>query len=309
MNDSSIGLGQRRWERDTGIDPESDLMDQIREDEVIQNSNNLGINALATLAYFLTFPLSVFCACKKVDVMQDVVVTQCGVVTKVLRKPGLHHINPCFTDTREVYMGLNDIEISKMNANDSHGNPLVVSAQFVYRVSDSVTATYRTSVLTKFLKEQGESAIRAAMSHYPFDNEGGKGECLRKHSDVIEAHLVKILQEMVQMVGIKIESFRIINVGFDPRMEKLLLARQEAQAEVTARTAIAEGTTGILQETLGRLKALGIELGDEERNKFATNLTLMLVNHGHTTINLFQETAPSPLRMTSNLKGKEKELS
>ncbi len=126
----------------------------------------------------------------------------------------------------------------------------------------------------------------------------------------IEKHLSRTLQEMIKYVGVKIESFGIINIGFEEKMEKLLLARQEAQAEVMARTAIAEGTTGIIQETISRLNALGIKLSPDEQNKLAINLTLMLVNHGHTTLNLYQESASSnPLAYNAIKpadKGKEK---
>lgn len=51
--------------------------------------------------------------------------------------------------------------------------------------------------------------------------------------------------------------------------------------------AIAEGTTGIIKETVSRLNTLGIKLTQGELNKFATNLTMILVNHGHTSLNIF----------------------
>lgn len=290
-----------RWKNDTGVDPYLGITDQIRQDESVAVSD-IWVRILSNLACLGTLPFSGCWGLRTVGVVEDVIVTRCGVVTDVLRTPGMHFVNPCFTETFVVDMGLNDIEITKMNANDSRGNPLLVSAQFVYRVSDSISYVYKTKNLTKFIKEQGESALQAVLSQYSFDNGGGDGDCLRKHSTNIEGHLARVLQVMVQMMGVKIESFRIINVGVEPRMEKLLLARQEAEAEVTARTAIAEGTTGIIHETISRLNALGIRLSDEEQSKFATNLTLMLVNHGHTTLNLYQETAPSGLRMT----GKEK---
>lgn len=301
MNNVSL-----RQHIDTGIGLDKDVLEYVREDETFK-TNNYGVKFFSNLAYFLTAPISIFCAFKQVNPMQDVIVSRGGVVTDVLRTPGWHHINPCCTSTFEVNMGLNDIEISRMKANDSHANPIIVSAQMVYRVSDSVTSIFMTKTLNKYLKDQGETTLRDILSRYPFDNGEEKGECLRKHSERIESELTEHLDRRAQSVGIKIESFRLINVSIEASMEKLLLARQEAQAEVNARKAIAEGTTGILQETLTRLNALGIELQESERNRFATNLTLMLVNHGNTTLNLFQESGPSPLAMTYNRKDKEKE--
>jgi regulator of protease activity HflC (stomatin/prohibitin superfamily) len=188
-------------------------------------------------------------------------------------------------------MGLQTVEIKTMGAADDHGSPLEVSGQFVYRIIDSVAANFKTRNLDKFLYEQGESALRAVVANYPYDvdSSGHPGTqcCLSKQSDIIDKKLVKFFQSLVDHVGVKVETFRLISVRYPERMDKLLLARQEAQSQVTARRTIAEGTAGILEETLHRLKVLGIELSEKERNRFATNLTMLLVNHGHTTINIF----------------------
>lgn len=277
--------------KDKGIDPNSNLFEHPRENEDIQELDSC-ISCLVGSLFCLIFPFSCCCAIKKVTPMHDTIVSQCGIPTRILRQPGPYCLNPCCLDTIDVYMGLNTTEITKMGANDVHGNPLVISAQFSYRVTDSVDAHYKTANRHTFIKEQAESALRAVVARYPYDidpqdKEHGYTESLTRHTEKFDINLVKTLQVLVDFVGVKIDSFRLINVSFDPKMEKLLLARQEAQAEVTARTAIAEGTTGIIKETLTRLKALGIQLSAAEQNKFATNLTMILVNHGHTSLNLF----------------------
>ncbi len=252
--------------------------------------------------------------------MHDTIVSRCGIPNYILRQTGPHCIGVCCTETEDVYLGLKTIEIKHMTAADDHGSPIVVSAQFVYRIIDSIADTYRTDQLNRFLLEQGESALRAVVGRYPFDidrsdfkvktmkyqpaksknedfvlveaeeeedNNHVDAPCLAKQSPIIDQQLVKVFQTMVDFAGVKIETFRLISVGYPEKMEKLLLARQEAQAQVIARKTIAEGTSGILQETLSRLKVLGINLNKAEQNRFATNLTLLLVNHGHTTINIF----------------------
>jgi SPFH domain/Band 7 family protein len=277
--------------KDKGINPYKDLFVDTRQNEEVSQLDS-SISCFVNSLFCLFFPCCCYCSIKKVTPMHDSIVMQCGQVTQVLRQPGLYCIPPCGMDTIDVYMGVNTTEISKIGAADVHGNPIVISAQYSYRVTNSIDAHYKTYNRHSFIKEQAESALRAVVAKYPYDidhNNGDKNftDSLTKQSDKIDALLVETLQVMVDFVGVNIESFRLINVSFDPKMEKLLLARQEAQAEVNARTAIAEGTTGIIKETLSRLKVMGIHLTPEETNKFATNLTMILVNHGHTSLNIF----------------------
>jgi hypothetical protein len=210
-------------------------------------------------------------------------------------------------ESKEIYMGLSEMELTNLPINDSHGNPLIISAQFVYRVADSIRANYATRTLHQFLKDQAGSALRAVCGRHPFDVEDG-AQCLRKHSDAIDEELKNTLQTLINRVGIIVDSFRLTGISVAQHMEKLLLARQEAQAELIARKTIADGSAGIIQELIRNYQTLGIKLSDEELNRFATDLTLILVNHGHTTLNLFEgnrnSMAPPALKMVVD---KEKE--
>ena len=97
-------------------------------------------------------------------------------------------------------MGVNTIEITKMGANDVHGSPLVISAQFSFRVRDSVAAHYKTYNRNSFIKEQAESALRAVAARYPYDidhnnQDTNYTESLTHHSDKFDAQLVKTLSQ------------------------------------------------------------------------------------------------------------------
>lgn len=275
---------------DYGVNPQDPFKRRPnRELQTLDSITDLFIKAMCCL----TAPFSLLCSCYKVSYMNDLVTMHCGVVDGVYSEGGCLFLNPCCLTTETIYMGIRDIEINKMAANDSHGSPIECSAQFAYRISDQSRALYAVADLSRFLKDQGISTLRAIMAQYPYDVDHAEQECLRRHSEHIEIRLKEVLQTLVSFVGVHVEFFRINNVCFEKSMEKMLLARQEAQAEVTARTTIAEGAAGIVQETLKRLMALGIKLSVAESNRLATNLTLMIVNHGHTTINLFEETIDS----------------
>jgi len=274
--------------RDNGIDPRLELFTVPRRNEVIQVASGC-LSAIRTAFCVLGAPFTLCCMVTRVKPMHDTVVARCGVISEVLREPGPYCLNPCCLDVQEVFMGLVTEELKNLPINDSHGNPLIISAQFVSRVSDSVRARYMTANLNQFLKDQGGTALRNVCGRHPFDVED-HAECLRKHSNRIDQELKDTLQLLVGRVGITIESFMLTAISVEKHMEKLLLARQEAQAELIARKTIADGSAGIMKELVQNYKTLGMELSKEELNRFATQLTLILVNHGHTTLNLFEGT-------------------
>lgn len=299
MQDESSSDRIRRYDRDTGINPDIGVFDMEREDEEFKVP--LALRIWSCVASALTFPLNIPCMITQVKPDEDKVVTRCGYVTSVLRRPGPHLVDP-FTSIIPVDMKLDILEITKTSVNDSRGNPLIVSAQFSYRVQDALSSIYAATNLKKYLIEQGASTLKAVLSNYPFDKgEDQKGPCLRMHSAEIENHLKNFLQEIVKRVGIKIEKFSLLSVTYDPLVEKLLLAKQEAEAEVIATQAIATGTVGIIQKIFQDLKGIGHELDEADRSQLAKNLTLMLVNRGGSTnLTLIQGSTP-PSR-----KGKEK---
>jgi hypothetical protein len=289
--------------QDNGIDPRQDLFSAPRNNQVVQASSGC-FSAIRTVFGCLGLPFMWGCMYTRVKPMHDTIIIKCGVVSEVLREPGPYCLNPCCMETHEVYMGLSEMELINLPINDSHGSPLIISAQFVYRVADSIRAKYATKTLQQFLKDQGGSALRAVCGRHPFDVEDGGALCLRKHSDAIDEELKNTLQTLITRVGIVVDSFRLTGITVAHNMEKLLLARQEAQAELTARKTIADGSAGIIQELVNNYRALGINLSDEELNRFAMDLTLILVNHGHTTLNIFEgnrsSMAPPALKMVAD---------
>lgn len=243
------------------------------------------ISCIAHTALCLCFPFACCCMCKTVKIMHDKVVTRMGFVSEVLRNPGLACINPCCTDYKDIYMGLQDIEIEDMKANDIEGNPLVVSAEFTYRVIDSVLASYMAADLKKHLKAQGEAALRAGLAEFPYDHADLRGNCLRTNSPAVQDRIQVIHQQYVATTGVKIENFRIYSIGIDSKMAPQLLKRQEAQAELIARGIIAEGSTGIVKDVVKHLQDGNVHMSDRDTAKFAMNLTYLISNTGgHTTI-------------------------
>ncbi|HRD55479.1 MAG TPA: SPFH domain-containing protein [Parachlamydiaceae bacterium] len=101
-----------------------------------------------------------------------------------------------------------------MQALDLDGKPLSISAQFVFRIADSFSASFKTDNLNKFLYNQGKSALRAVAVKYPYHlkNQSSPGDCLSRQSLTIDQHLVDVFQKSVDFIGVKIESFQLTSV-------------------------------------------------------------------------------------------------
>ena len=181
---------------DLGIDPHVKPLSQQRHDEKI-NELSCCISSIWHTLFCCCLPITCCGNIKTVQPMHDTIVTRCGIVNEVLRTPGPHCVGCCLTDTADVYMGLVTKEIQNMQCSDNHGSPIMVSAQFVYRIQDSVAAMYRTNKLDKFITDQAESALRAVVALYPYDfdihdEDNTHTLSLSKQSDKIDKKMAKV---------------------------------------------------------------------------------------------------------------------
>ncbi len=247
---------------------------------------------------FMCFPFLCCCSWNRLEPMQHAVVSKWFRPVKVWKEPGMYFLGPIGSAVNKVYVGLKSIEI-KQKVNDSIGNPVIVSAQLAYKVTDAVKAIFCTNNLERYLIDQAKSAITSVASKYPYDiddfnsddfnsKDKGRTDCLRKTSKKINQDLTKTLMNLIGDVGIQIKFFRIQSVGYEAGMEKILLARQEAHANVIAKDALTKGLAGIASSTINNLEKFShIKMTREEKVIATTNLLFLLTHQGDTTLNLF----------------------
>jgi hypothetical protein len=142
----------------------------------------------------------------------NVVVIQSGIVTNILRKPGLYGFNSTELETRSIYIPGYIDTLADVPINDQHGYPCYVSATYTYKIIDPLAALFDTPNYNKFVNQHAKIALQKGYAG------PSKGRTQRENT------IKTIFESLVSCVGIKIKTFRITAVKVDDNIQKLLLA-------------------------------------------------------------------------------------
>lgn len=245
------------------------------------------ISSITKAFFCLTSPCG---SCDSVTVKpnHDVIITRYGIPQNVLRGAGLHPVNPCGLEMKEVDVRSYYMDLSKIRLNDKRGMPLLITSQYSYQVRDSFLAVNIVTDYQKMIFKLAKSALHIVVPQYPFTCGKSRETTLQSRSPKIDQNLKDTLAELVKPFGIQINYFRLKTIEFDQEMEKLLLAKQEAEAYIKGRNAIAKSAIGIVEDTLASLNERGIELSDENKRSLVTHLIFMITHQSDMDFNIFQ---------------------
>lgn len=164
--------------------------------------------------------------------------------------------------------------------NDKLGNPIVIGAIVVWKVSNPTMAVFNVNNYSQFLSSQADSIIRNVARLYPYDDidENSNDELTLRGSSVEIASRMKIeLQESVQDAGLEIIEVRINQLSYSSEIAAAMLQRQQAVAIIAARQKIVEGAVSMVQMALDSLSEKEIVNLDEERKaQMVSNLLVIL---------------------------------
>lgn len=247
-----------------------------------------GLSALVNALFWLTIPCcSCCCGGFTVTNTRKAILSRCGIITDVMREPGVYGPNPCCLDVTEVDYVSWTKEINALKINDSTGIPVWVSAVYCYQLNDTIDSQYKVHDVQRFIKDQAKVALMKVLSKYPYDRHPNeRGPCLRYQSDQMERELYRALNDAINDAGWCVTSFRITGIGISDNMQKLTLARQIAQSYVTGKKTIAEGAMGIVEKTVISLRKRGLELTEQERDALVTDLIYMICNNDNFALKL-----------------------
>ena len=83
----------------------------------------------------------------------------------------------------------------------------------------------------------------------------------------------------MEITGVEIIEARISHLAYAPEIAQMMLRRQQAKALIDARRQIVDGTLGMVNEALTRLKAEGlVDLDDERKAAMVNNLLVVLTS-------------------------------
>lgn len=167
----------------------------------------------------------------------------------------------------------------RQKVNDILGNPIVIGAIVIWRVTDPTKAVFNVDNYNEFLSTQCDSTIRNITRLYPYDifENGSEELTLRGSSVEIAENMKKELQERVLDAGLMIEEVRITHLAYSDEIAAAMLQRQQAVAIIAARQKIVEGAVGMVKMALNQLDEEGVVVLDDERKAaMVSNLLVVL---------------------------------
>ncbi|MBX7105016.1 MAG: SPFH domain-containing protein [Gemmataceae bacterium] len=166
--------------------------------------------------------------------------------------------------------------------NDRDGTPIEIAAVVVYRVVDTVAATFAVDNYLDFVHMQADSALRNLASQYSYDSPDDQAHSLRGHTAEVAEKLQHEIQERVKSAGVEIIESRISYLAYAPEIAASMLQRQQAGAIIAARSKIVEGAVGMVEHALDLLAQKNVlTLDDERRAAMVSNLLIVLCGHSN----------------------------
>jgi regulator of protease activity HflC (stomatin/prohibitin superfamily) len=167
----------------------------------------------------------------------------------------------------------------KQKVNDVLGNPIIIGAVVIWRVSDPTKAVFNVENYKTFLSIQCDSTIRNIARLYPYDTmeDDADEKTLRGSSQEIADSMREELQHKVSEAGLEIKEVRITHLSYAEEIAAAMLQRQQAVAVIAARQKIVEGAVSMVKMAIDQLGEEEVVVLDEERKAaMVSNLLVVL---------------------------------
>ena len=282
-----------------------------------QNNSVLGGIILAIgIILVVIFPI-MYGGLKIVGPNEALVLTLFGNYYGTILKPGYYYVNPFVSYNNPIfnkaYINRNKIENNDkttvipditpkktvslksitlnngtQKVNDVLGNPIIIGAVVIWKVTDPTKAVFNVDNYAEFLSIQTDSTIRNIARKYPYDDldcedENMNGKTLRSSSLEIANDMKDELIKRVQIAGLDIEEVRITHLAYAEEIAAAMLQRQQASAIIAARQKIVDGAVGMVKMAIDKLGEEEVVVLDEERKAtMVSNLLVVLCSNKDT---------------------------
>jgi len=210
------------------------------------------------------------------------VLTLFGKYVGTVKDDGFFWVNP-FYSKKSISLRANNLDTKPIKVNDKHGNPIMIGAVVVWKVSDTFKAAFDVDKYQSFVEIQIEAAIRRLAGAYSYDNHEGEidGEVeeitLRSSSADVNDLLENEISERLVIAGINIIEARISHLAYATEIAGAMLQRQQASAVIAARSKIVAGAVGMVEMALEELsKKKIVDLDEEKKATMVSNLLVVL---------------------------------
>lgn len=220
---------------------------------------------------------------------EALVMTLFGKYYGTIKREGFYYTNPFaggVNPARTVTVRTNKITTKtltlsneKQKVNDVLGNPIIIGAVVIWRVSDPTKAVFSIDNFSTFLSIQCDSTIRNIARLYPYDTmeDDTDEKTLRGSSQEIAKNMKEELQQRVSEAGLEIKEVRITHLSYAEEIAAAMLQRQQAVAIIAARQKIVEGAVGMVKMAIEQLGEDDVVVLDDERKAaMVSNLLVVL---------------------------------
>ena len=205
------------------------------------------------------------------------VATCFGRYAGILSESGFFWIVPVIYQTQTVSLRTSNYVTPALKVNDAAGTPIEIAAAIVYHIDNPAAAVLDVENVHAFMQVQSESALRTLATHHPYTSDSG--ESLTHHSEHILEQFRDMVQERVELAGIRIDEARFTHLAYAPEIAQAMLRKQQAEAVIAARYALVRGAIGMVEGTVRQLEQRQIvKMNDAEKAKLVTNMMTVLLS-------------------------------
>ncbi|MGW5272417.1 SPFH domain-containing protein [Streptomyces sp. NPDC004044] len=235
--------------------------------------DGIGLGAWAELFLLLILVLVALGGLGRGRVGSAWVLTLFGEYRGSVRRTGLVWTSPLLL-RRRVDVRLRHWRSAPLPAVDANGTALRVVVLVVWRIKDTVRATFGVTDHEDYLREQVESAIARVFSQLPADAFHEDAHTLRNAEAVGDA-LTLTLKAECEPVGIDVYSAQPTGIEYAPEVAASMQRRRIAAIDAQHRDSVLTSVVDAVDDTVSRLTARGlVTLDDYERKALVKDLTV-----------------------------------
>lgn len=213
---------------------------------------------------------------QKIQPGEALVLTYYGNYIGTCKDPGFYWIRPC-TEKKIISIKSNHYNGSMIKVNDKEGTPVLIGLVCIWRIRDTVKATYSVENYFNFMYGQTESAIRYIANKFSYDSSEEDEPTLKSGNEEINTLLKLELQRRTKMAGIFIEDARITEISYGKEIARLMLERQAADAIISSKKKIAASVVEIIDDSIKEIKKRKIcSFKDDEKNDLISKMMIVL---------------------------------
>ena len=207
---------------------------------------------------------------------EALVLTYYGKYIGTCKKSGYFWLKPCSTSSL-ISLKSNHYNGNMIKVNDKDGTPVLIGLVCVWKIKDTVKATYCVLNCSNFMVSQTESAIRFIANKFPYDSDDENEPTLKSGNEEINTLLKLELQRRTKIAGIEIEDARITEISYGREIATMMLQKQAADTVIISKKKIAKGSVEIIDDSIKELEKRRVcKFNDEEKNKLVSNMMVVL---------------------------------